>query len=100
MGGSALSPLQRYLRDLEREGFMRDPAQKMAVDKLQRLYEALIEDQARRIKMASSVFNRFRRTAPVPVKGLYFWGGVGRGKTYLMDNFYESLPFEEKMSIR
>ena len=99
MGGSALSPLQRYLRDLEREGFMRDPAQKMAVDKLQRLYEALIEDQARRIKMASSVFNRFRRTAPVPVKGLYFWGGVGRGKTYLMDNFYESLPFEEKMRV-
>ncbi len=31
------------------------------------------------------------------IRGLYFWGGVGRGKTYLMDIFFESLPFEEKM---
>ncbi|MGB1238603.1 MAG: cell division protein ZapE, partial [Pseudomonadales bacterium] len=31
-----------------------------------------------------------------PVKGLYFWGGVGRGKTYLMDTFFDSLPFERK----
>lgn len=99
MNGSLLSPLQRYLRDLEREGFMPDPAQKMAVDKLQRLYEALVEDQAQRIKMARSVLNRFRRTELKPVKGLYFWGGVGRGKTYLMDNFFESLPFEEKMRV-
>ncbi len=31
------------------------------------------------------------------VQGLYFWGGVGRGKTYLMDTFFEALPFERKM---
>ncbi len=99
MVSSTLSPLQRYLRDLEREGFVADPAQKMAVDKLQRLYEALIEEQARRRKHASSLMNRLRRLKPEPVKGLYFWGGVGRGKTYLMDNFYESLPFERKMRV-
>jgi cell division protein ZapE len=34
-----------------------------------------------------------------PVLGLYFWGGVGRGKTYLMDSFFESLPFESKLRI-
>jgi cell division protein ZapE len=94
-----LSPLQRYLRDLEKEGFVKDPAQKMAVDKLQQLYEVLILDQASREKNANKWFNRFKRAAPKPVKGLYFWGGVGRGKTYLMDNFFESLPFEQKMRI-
>jgi len=94
-----LSPLQRYLRDLDKEGFVKDPAQKMAVDKLQMLYEALIEDQKLRDRQASSWFNKFSRKQPKPVKGLYFWGGVGRGKTYLMDNFYESLPFKQKMRI-
>ena len=94
-----LSPLQRYLRDLEKDGFVKDPAQQMAVEKLQNLYERLIEDQRQREKQASSLLGRFKRKAPKPVKGLYFWGGVGRGKTYLMDNFYESLPFEQKMRI-
>lgn len=67
---------------------------------LQALYEKLLEQHA--LASDYSFFQRlkayFRSTRPVvPVKGLYFWGGVGRGKTYLMDNFFESLPFEEKM---
>lgn len=94
-----LSPLQRYLRDLEKDGFVNDPAQRMAVEKLQGLYERLIADQAQRRIESGKWFNRFKKKAPKPVKGLYFWGGVGRGKTYLMDNFYESLPFENKMRI-
>tara|TARA_R110001599_G_scaffold1266_13_gene6239 strand:+ start:2363 stop:3478 length:1116 start_codon:yes stop_codon:yes gene_type:complete len=96
---SPLSPLQRYLKDLEKDGFIADPAQKMAVDKLQSLYESLILDQAGREKEAKRWFNKFSNKKLVPVKGLYFWGGVGRGKTYLMDNFYESLPFPQKMRI-
>ncbi len=99
MSGTPLSPLQRYLNDLEKEGFVKDPAQKMAVDKLQTLYENLIIDQERREAEAGKWFNKFKKKKPTPVKGLYFWGGVGRGKTYLMDNFYESLPFDQKMRI-
>jgi len=34
-----------------------------------------------------------------PVQGLYFWGGVGRGKTYLVDTFYDCLPFENKLRM-
>lgn len=94
-----LSPLQRYLRDLEKDGFVEDEAQRMAVDKLQTLYEQLVEDQKQRDKQAAKWFGRLKKKAPKPVKGLYFWGGVGRGKTYLMDNFFESLPFEQKMRI-
>mgnify|MGYP000058188091 FL=1 len=94
-----LSPLQRYLQDLDKEGFVEDAAQKMAVDKLQTLYENLISDETERKKQNSKWFNKFSKKQPEPIKGLYFWGGVGRGKTYLMDNFYESLPFDQKMRI-
>ncbi|MAZ69057.1 cell division protein ZapE [Porticoccus sp.] len=94
------TPLQRYQQDLLQASFSYDPAQEQAVALLQALYEKLLEQN---VWIANhSIFQRlrayFRSTRPfVPVKGLYFWGGVGRGKTYLMDNFFESLPFEEKM---
>lgn len=35
----------------------------------------------------------------VPVRGLYMWGGVGRGKTFLMDQFFHALPFEQKLRL-
>ena len=40
-----------------------------------------------------------RRRKIMPERGLYFWGGVGRGKTYLMDMFYDSVPGEAKLRI-
>lgn len=96
-----LTPLERYRRDLKQEGFNYDPSQEQAVHHLQSLYERLVAEnkdsqtEGFRAKMMARLARRNQSTAPV--KGLYFWGGVGRGKTYLMDNFYESLPFEEKM---
>lgn len=88
------TPLERYRRDLAADGFVEDPAQANAVQHLQALYEALL---ARRESGGGLLSKLFKGRKPEPVKGLYFWGGVGRGKTYLMDNFYESLPFDEKM---
>ncbi|KZX82619.1 ATPase [Oleiphilus sp. HI0009] len=99
MSLASLSPIQRYERDLQKDGFMEDPAQRMAVEKLQSLYDALIEDEKQRAKKTYRFFGKFKKKNIEPVKGLYFWGGVGRGKTYLMDNFYESLPFDRKMRI-
>ncbi|MDP1520058.1 cell division protein ZapE [Porticoccus litoralis] len=99
ISGNCLSPKQRYQKDLQQPGFNYDPSQEKAVAMLQSLYDELTVPVARqRGGVLGRMRQRFRSPEPVlPVKGLYFWGGVGRGKTYLMDNFYESLPFREKM---
>ncbi len=91
----SLSPQQRYEQDIQRHGFILDPAQADAVVALQLLYRDLIDTSDRR----GSWLSRFWpvKSKPEPLRGLYFWGGVGRGKTYLMDNFFESLPFDDKV---
>ncbi len=94
------SPRERYQKDLQKEGFNHDPAQQHAVEKLHALYLALCEKNAGDggSGVVSRLIGKFRSNHQgEQVRGLYFWGGVGRGKTYLMDNFYESLPFEQKM---
>lgn len=95
-----LSPSERYRQDLSGEGFTYDASQELAVGYLQALYDELVRDAGgeKPTGLLANIRRRFARPETVaPVKGLYFWGGVGRGKTYLMDNFYESLPFEQKM---
>lgn len=94
------SPLARYQRDLARPDFRRDAAQAIAVDHLQHLYEELVAAWQAEQKQSGvgGFFKRLTGAKPrLLVRGLYFWGGVGRGKTYLMDNFFESLPFEQKL---
>jgi len=84
-----LMPRERYQADLGTPGFVSDTSQAHAVDALQRVYDELIETPPKR-RFASS------RISWKKVPGLYLWGGVGRGKTYLMDAFFESLPFSRK----
>lgn len=84
-----MTPLEQYQADLEREDFFQDAAQLRAVEALDDLYHRLLEAPVK-----GGLFGRFRK--PQPQTGLYMWGGVGRGKTYLMDVFFEALPFEEK----
>lgn len=105
------TPLARYRADLERDDFQYDPAQERAVAELQRLYEALLaapRTEPRAVTAGRGLKSRMAglfgkrdklpEAPPQPaVEGLYFWGGVGRGKTYLVDTFYESLPFPDKM---
>jgi cell division protein ZapE len=94
-----MTPLEHYQLDLKSAGFSYDPSQEMAVKHLQRLYDDLIAAPPLKGGLLAGIRQRIGM-APmnvVPVKGLYFWGGVGRGKTYLMDNFYECLPFKDKL---
>ncbi len=89
-----MTPLERYQADLKRPDFFHDAAQENAVRHLQRLYDDLI---AREHGKSGLMGKLFGKKPQGPVKGLYFWGGVGRGKTYLVDTFFDALPFEQKM---
>lgn len=89
-----MTPLERYQADLKRPDFFHDAAQETAVRHLQRLYDDLLAGEAGKPGLFGKLFAR----RPLgPIKGLYFWGGVGRGKTYLVDTFFDALPFERKM---
>lgn len=91
------SPQARYASDLEQPGFHYDPAQEMVVERLQDLYQRLLRRHNCQKPLLARICGLLRKKPERPEKGLYLWGGVGRGKTYLMDVFFESLPFETKM---
>ncbi|MCG3169083.1 MAG: Cell division protein ZapE [Pseudomonadales bacterium] len=90
-----MGPVERYRAELQRPGFVHDPAQERAVHELQRVHDELAAARAggplRRLAA------RLGRAAPEAVTGLYLWGGVGRGKTHLMDLFYEGIPFGSRL---
>ncbi|KIL03846.1 ATPase [Stutzerimonas stutzeri] len=89
-----MTPLERYQADLKRPDFFHDAAQENAVRHLQRLYDDLLVSERNNGGLFGKLFGK---KSQEPVKGLYFWGGVGRGKTYLVDTFYDALPFKQKM---
>lgn len=87
-----MTPLEKYRADLARADFVHDPAQEQAMLALEDLYQRLVAAHH-----PVGLLARLRRHGRTePEKGLYMWGGVGRGKTYMMDVFFASLPFEEK----
>jgi cell division protein ZapE len=89
------TPWQRYQDDLKTEDFLPDQAQAEAVQHIQKLYEKLIDNRQAQPGFMDRLLGR---DAASP-KGLYFFGGVGRGKTYLMDCFFECLPIEAKRRV-
>jgi cell division protein ZapE len=89
--GGALS---RHLEpELERRSIALDSAQERALWRLQRLYDELVA-----FKKARRSLLRWLKP-PLPPRGVYFWGGVGRGKSFLMDAFYAALPYRRKTRV-
>jgi cell division protein ZapE len=94
---SQLSPWQYYQQDLTRDDFSHDPAQERAVKSLQRVYDQLLA-ATKPISAWSKLLGTLTgKSAHKQVQGLYLWGGVGRGKTYLMDTFFDALPSDRKL---
>lgn len=91
------TPLERYRADLAAEAISPDPVQAQAIEHFQRLYDDLVARDRQQQRWSHRLVSNVLRRPPQPVQGLYLWGGVGRGKTYLMDLFYDCLPFERKL---
>ncbi len=85
-----------YRRELRDRGYQSDPAQLAAVAALSDLRQRLIRRHRATSKGLNLLRSILRRPALPPEPGIYLWGAVGRGKTWLMDMFYESLPFAPK----
>ena len=88
------SPLALYRQRVTRGELATDPAQARAVAALERLYRDLqhaAPPRGWRRKVAKLAGKRH-----AAVRGLYLWGSVGRGKTFLLDLFYSALPFPDK----
>ena len=77
-----------------RRGFQPDDAQRRAVDRLQQLYDDFAAFKAKRSNALMKALSR----SPAP-RGIYFWGGVGRGKSFLMDSFYSVVDVRRKTRI-
>mgnify|MGYP003402974232 FL=1 len=78
-------------------GLSNDPAQLRALNVLERVgRELAARPRPRRLP---GILGRLlpSTAAPAPVRGAYLWGGVGRGKTFMMDLLFESLPFDDKV---
>jgi len=91
-------PLQRYLDGVSRGEYQRDESQEVALRLLQKLFD---EIDASANQKPPGFLSRLaaKKSNPVLVRGLYFWGGVGRGKTFLMDLFYEELSVKKKKRL-
>jgi cell division protein ZapE len=88
-------PGAEYERRVAKGILADDPAQRPAVDALEKLYRELTAAERRERSLHGILDRLFRRRSPT-VRGIYLHGSVGRGKTCLMDLFYHCLPFDSK----
>ena len=103
----AQSPLSRYQRLLAAGEYQADEVQMEAVTQLDHIYQALLQQTPAVSASVGGLRGKFNRwlgksseTAQQrPAQGLYMWGGVGRGKTWLMDMFFHSLPGDRKLRL-
>lgn len=86
-------PGVRHARGVEIGDWQNDPAQTAALAAFDRIHDALVAETPR------TLWQRLRGQRIETPRGVYLWGSVGRGKTFLMDLFFDSLPIERKRRV-
>ena len=94
----SLSPRERFLQEIEQGRLRCDAAQVHAVHAFEDLYERMLRAPAPR-ERAGGLLGLLGPRRPPPVRGIYLWGGVGRGKTLIMNVFLDALPFPSKLRV-
>ena len=89
-----MSVYQNYQKELETRGFKSDPAQLRAIDALERCATEWSHYKEKRSNSIKKIIYH-----PDIPRGVYLYGGVGRGKSFLMDCFYESVPLVRKTRL-
>jgi len=101
------TPLELYQQDIKQHNFTPDAKQTEVVYRTQQLYDELLDsiythkNKLALLREKFLLLNYLQKENSAgklknKLRGLYLWGGVGRGKTHFVDNFYQSLPFQEK----
>lgn len=93
-----MTPLEHYRQDLKAGRLEPDAAQAALVKRLQFLFDELTAADSP-AGWWQKLVRRWSGSPARPVRGLYIWGSVGRGKTMLVDMFYSHLPFEQKLRM-
>jgi cell division protein ZapE len=89
-----MSVLENYQKELQTRGYHSDPAQLRGITALERCASEWAAYKGKRSNSLKKLINR----PPVP-RGVYLYGGVGRGKSFLMDCFFEAVPLKRKTRL-
>ena len=92
-----MTPLQRYQSDIENNRIILDSAQREVVNQTQKLYDELL--RAASGNSIKRFLTRYLSRRAQAVTGLYLWGGVGGGKTYIVDMLFDCLPHHNKQRV-